>query len=658
MLIQRAYSFLHVKNVDGEKRVITGTATTPTPDRMGDVVEPMGVNYKNPLPLLLYHDSKQPVGQVKFSKPTKDGIAFEASIPAISEPGRLKDRVDEAWQSVKAGLLAGVSIGFRSLEEAFMKDTGGIRFLQSEVLELSLVAVPANAEATISTIKSLDVGAPATGISADRRHPSAASGPVVTLTTHKDQTMTHRDKIVAFTGERASKLAKMNELAGANDGTTMDAATQESFDTLTAEIKSIDADLARLETLDSLNKAQAIQVNTENPTLAPRGPSTPVVGVKESIPADLEFARMVLCKAASYIEMQKGNFVTPLQVAKSRYPSAERIHNYLVAKTAVIGGTTTDSNYAAALLAQATVLESAFLDFLRPRTIVGKFGTNGIPALKRVPFNVKIQSQTSGASAGWVGEGKPKLVTKFNTTSTTLLFTKIAAIAVITEELARFSFPGAETLVRDELAKAVIERLDRDFIDPDKAVSSGVNPASITNGVTAKSGAGTSAANVLTDVQNLVAPFLLANYDVSDLVLIMPNSLALVLSLMQNSLGQDSFKGMTVNGGTLAGIPVITSQYAAFGSSYGNVVICVSAGNIALADDGTVTVDASREASIEMVDSSSQDATSGTGASQVSMFQTNSIALRAEREINWKKLRSDAVTFQDDVNWGSIGSPY
>ncbi len=127
---------------------------------------------------------------------------------------------------------------------------------------------------------------------------------------------------------------------------------------------------------------------------------------------------------------------------------------------------------------------------------------------------------------------------------------------------------------------------------------------------------------------------------------------------MQNSLGQDSFKGMTVNGGTLAGIPVITSQYAAFGSSYGNVVICVSAGNIALADDGTVTVDASREASIEMVDSSSQDATSGTGASQVSMFQTNSIALRAEREINWKKLRSDAVTFQDDVNWGSIGSPY
>jgi hypothetical protein len=87
------------------------------------------------------------------------------------------------------------------------------------------------------------------------------------------------------------------------------------------------------------------------------------------------------------------------------------------------------------------------------------------------------------------------------------------------------------------------------------------------------------------------------------------------------------------------------------------MVVCLSAENIALADDGNVSVDASREASIEMVDSSSQDSGSGTGASLVSMFQTNSIAIRAEREINWKKLRSTAVVYMDDVNWGSIGSP-
>ena len=58
-----------------------------------------------------------------------------------------------------------MSIGFRSLEEALNKDTGGFRFLKSEILELSLVAIPANAGATISSIKSLDLAAPG-------RHPS------------------------------------------------------------------------------------------------------------------------------------------------------------------------------------------------------------------------------------------------------------------------------------------------------------------------------------------------------------------------------------------------------------------------------------------------------------------------------------------------------
>lgn len=155
--MDRAYSIISVKAMDDEKRVIRGIATTPEIDRVGDSVDPFGVKVADDIPLFLYHDSNQTVGRAKFGKATKDGIPFEAHLPVVNEAGRLKDRVDEAWQMVKYRLITGVSIGFRAMQDGVerMKD-GGLRFLKTEVLELSLVPVPANASATIHSIKSID----------------------------------------------------------------------------------------------------------------------------------------------------------------------------------------------------------------------------------------------------------------------------------------------------------------------------------------------------------------------------------------------------------------------------------------------------------------------------------------------------------------------
>ncbi len=200
-VVNRAYALFRVKAVDGERRTITGIATTPEPDRAGDIIEPLGVTFKNPLPLLLFHDAKKPVGVTKFAKPTKEGIAFEATLPTIDEPGTLKDRVDEAWQSIKAGLVSGVSIGFRSVDEAFNKDTGGLRFLKTEVMELSLVTVPANASATIHTIKSLD-------LAASGPHSPGATGSLPVVTALKDAPpMTIHEQITQFENTRAAKAA-------------------------------------------------------------------------------------------------------------------------------------------------------------------------------------------------------------------------------------------------------------------------------------------------------------------------------------------------------------------------------------------------------------------------------------------------------------------
>lgn len=156
MTLHRAYSVLNVKAVDDDGRTITGIATTPETDRMGDVVEPKGAEFKLPLPLLWQHQSDKPVGHVTSAKVTKTGIEVTAQIARLDEPGPLKDLLDMAWQSVKARLVRGLSIGFQSKESARIDGTFGLRFSKWEWLELSLVTIPANAEATIQTVKSLD----------------------------------------------------------------------------------------------------------------------------------------------------------------------------------------------------------------------------------------------------------------------------------------------------------------------------------------------------------------------------------------------------------------------------------------------------------------------------------------------------------------------
>lgn len=154
--MERAYSLLEIRSADDDARVIEGIATTPTPDRYDDIVESEGAKFALPMPLLWQHMSAAPVGTVEFAKVTPDGIPFKARIATIDEPGTLKDRLDEAWQSVKSKLVRAVSIGFRPLEYSFIKDTGGIRYISWEWLELSLVTIPANADATINVVRTLD----------------------------------------------------------------------------------------------------------------------------------------------------------------------------------------------------------------------------------------------------------------------------------------------------------------------------------------------------------------------------------------------------------------------------------------------------------------------------------------------------------------------
>jgi HK97 family phage prohead protease len=143
--------------MDEKSRILEGMATTPTPDRMGDVVNPLGAKFKLPLPFLWQHDHKSPIGHVIEASPGPEGIWFKAQMAQTDEPGKLKDLLDFAWQCIKMNLVAAVSIGFSAEKYAWI-DGGGIEWIEWDWYELSAVTIPAQAEATITAVKSIDAG--------------------------------------------------------------------------------------------------------------------------------------------------------------------------------------------------------------------------------------------------------------------------------------------------------------------------------------------------------------------------------------------------------------------------------------------------------------------------------------------------------------------
>lgn len=160
--LHRAYSFLSEKSIADGDAVISGIATTPTPDRADDIIEPGGVVFRTrDIKLHLYHNTRMPVGHVSFGKPTSKGIPFQASLPDVIEEGIVRDRVNEARHSLKYNLLSAVSIGFLPMDGGVeVMKNGGYRFTSWEMVELSLTSVPMNPEAIVNITKSIADGIP------------------------------------------------------------------------------------------------------------------------------------------------------------------------------------------------------------------------------------------------------------------------------------------------------------------------------------------------------------------------------------------------------------------------------------------------------------------------------------------------------------------
>jgi hypothetical protein len=181
---------------------------------------------------------------------------------------------------------------------------------------------------------------------------------------------------------------------------------------------------------------------------------------------------------------------------------------------------------------------------------------------------------------------------------------------------------------------------DRELVSAEAAVAQ-VRPAGLLYGLSAV-GAGSPASleddivalwEAVSDAEPIAPYFVLSQRG------------ALYLASLRHD-GVPRFPNVTVTGGSITGVPVVISRAAA------NLLMLIDAGKIAVADSG-LDVAPSTETAVLMDDQPS------TPSNLVSIWQTDSIALRFTRWLNWGLAGDDAVAYLEltDLAGSPSGSP-
>lgn len=460
------------------------------------------------------------------------------------------------------------------------------------------------------------------------------------------------DRISEFEAKRAELVARKAAIinkAAVEEGRTLDEAESEEDATISADIKSIDATLKILKDHEAVvvSKATPIVPGTARGEGAVHVAGSGPISVRRNTPKGTAFTRYVMALAAS-----KGNLMHAERLAEAWKDTPEvggvlKAMSYLggtsgddiAQKAAVAAGSTSSTTWAGPLV-QYQDMTSEFIELLRPMTILGR-----LSSLRRVPFNVRLPRQTSGATSQFVGEGSPAPVNALAFDNVTLPWAKASTIVVLTAELARMSNPAAEGIVRQDLLDGCAQFIDKRLVDPAYAGTANVSPASLTNGVTPRQASGVTLAAIDADVRYLMTQF--ADNELSLLtgVWVMSASLAIRLSMMRTNQDTKAFPGLTINGGEFYGLPVIVSNNVTGSGSPGDqFLILVDQREVLLADDDQMMIDVSTEASIEM-----NDAPSGGATSLRSLWQNGLMGVKVDRWIYWTKRRAAAVQFIDQA---------
>lgn len=615
-----------------------------TVDRYGDVIEPSGWMLdsfrSNPI-ALFNHSPNQPIGQWKNIRVEDDKRLVADLEPAAKGTSQ---RTDEIISLIEQNILRATSVGFRSIKSEPLD--GGTRYIHQELLETSIVSVPAN-PAALQLARSF-------GISDD----------TITLVFREQAAIERRDMVT--TGGQAAMKPRMRATPMNEQPTTsqqiedrqnrLNAARDKLFehtrdpehdieiaDGLNAEIGEQERRLTSLRDTEQSLALRTVQQQRQEvlpPLAAPAINRRPLgLPAKERKAGDL-FANHCVARFVAYARGQSIE-----QVLSERYPDDEQ--TAIVTRAAIAGATTTTAGWAAELVQLA---QGEFVDSLMPNQVFPPLAAMGV-SLTFGPNGgaIKIPSRTATPSIGgsFVAEAAPIPVRRLGTTSITLYPHKVGGISVMSREIAAYSNPDIETLIRTAIVNDTQINIDGLLLD-NVAVST-TRPAGLTNGVstlTATAGGGYAA--FLGDINKLTAPFYAANAG---------RKLAMLMSPVQRQ------QLMFAPGPT--GVPFgwsdqFTSMFTVIASTSiaSGAVYMVDAADF-VSVTGAPEFEVSEVATIHMEDTTPLNIATGAQGSGVlatptqSMFQTAQIAIRMIANVNWAMRRSGMVQFiGSGVNWG------
>ena len=292
----------------------------------------------------------------------------------------------------------------------------------------------------------------------------------------------------------------------------------------------------------------------------------------------------------------------------------------LCIKAAIAPGTVTDATWASPLV-QSRLAEDA-LTAMRGVSIIDALA----PRCRKVPFGVKIPRSLSTSPVGaWLPESQPIPFTSLTYDSVALASTKLGTAVGMTYELLTAGTPASYQIVTRDLLTGLALAIDRLLLDPTVVAAPG-KPASITNGATAITSTGSTAAAIAADLASLEAAITTGATGATWIM--RPMTMAKVAA----ALGAASDLPRNLHA-----FPVIVS------SNSPAQITLVDAAAILLADDGGFDVGVTKEATPQM-DSAPMSPPDATVVNRP-LWQQNEVAVKAIRWINWLRAATGAVSY-------------